>query len=403
MDGLAYDPALHLVYLGTGNGSPYTPGKKPPDSRKITRGDDLYVASIVAVHSETGKLAWYYQEVPGDNWDYDATAKLIQATLEIRGRPRNVLIQASKDGFLYVLDRATGQVLSAKPFSFVNWTSGIDEKTHRPVIGPSTDWGHSPTLLFPNAGGAHSWQPMSYSPKTGLVYIPVMDAPNVYVNVSDRPLQWIDGNFSTAFFFPEDYDPQALNSLFGPLPPLAALSAHTPPPKSLGFIRAYEPASGKLVWEQRTQSIWDGGILSTGSNLVFRGDAAGFLNVYAADTGKQLKQIDVGTAILAAPMTYRVNGVQYVSVMAGYGGGLMFRPFPDDSAALKFGNDGRIVTFRLDGGATPKPSAITEPPFVDAPPVEGRKPRLPRGRCYTTGTAHDVTYSVAVCCLTCGV
>src|SRR6202035_4504278 len=141
----------------------------------------------------------------------------------------------------------------------------------------------------------------------------------------------IEGNFDLAFFFPEDYDPAELKSLYGPLPSLAELSRGGEPPKSRGLIRAFDPVSGRTVWEQQTHSLWDGGILSTAGNLVVRGDSAGFLVSYAADSGKLLKQIEVGTSIMAAPMTYRVDGVQYISVMAGYGGGLLFLPFPLDS------------------------------------------------------------------------
>lgn len=150
-------------------------------------------------------------------------------------------------------------------------------------------------------------------------------------------------------------------------------------PKSRGFIRAVEPLTGKVIWEQQTESIWDGGLVSTAGNLVVRGDAAGYLNVYAADSGRLLKRIDVGTSIMAAPMTYQVNGTQYVSVMAGYGGGVLFLPFPEKSAAYKYGNDGRIVTFRLDGGATPKPLPVTDSPHDPPPPREGTPATLAKG------------------------
>lgn len=373
-DGLAYDPELRLVYLGTGNGSPYH-GTSDPKGR----GDELYVASIVAVHVDTGQMAWYYQEIPGEGWDYDSIAKFVLADLAVGGKSRHVIMQASKNGFFYVLDRATGEFLSGKPYAYVNWTKGLDPKTHRPIEQPAADWTRAPKLLYPASSGAHSWHPMSFDSQTGLVYIPVIDAPMVYVDTTRRRAGLIEGNFHLAFFFPEDYDPKELNSLYGPLPSLAELSAGHAPPKSRGVIRAFDPVTGKLVWEQQTHSVWDGGIISTGGNLVVRGDAAGYLNFYAADTGKLLKQLDVGTSIMAAPTTYRVNGIQYVSVMAGYGAGLLFLPFPQDSAAYKYGNEGRIVTFRLDGGAVPKPAPKVEPPLEHLPAREGTPASIAQG------------------------
>ena len=373
-DGLAYDPQLRLVYLGTGNASPYHGENEPAG-----RGDELFVASIIAIHVDTGLMAWYFQEIPGEGSDYDATNKLILADMAVDGRVHKTIMQASKNGYFYVLDRATGEFLSGKPFAYVNWTKGLDPKTHRPIKEPAADWARAPALLFPGAAGAHNWQPMSFSPKTGLVYIPVIDAAMVYVDTSKRRAGLIEGNFNLAFFFPEDYDPNDLASLYGPLPSLADLSPGGQPPKSRGLIRAYEPISGKVIWEQPTHSLWDGGVLSTAGNLVIRGDSAGYLNVYAADSGKLLKQLEVGTSIIAAPMTYRVGGVQYISVMSGYGGGLLGLPFPQDSAAYRYGNDGRILTFRLDGGVTPKPPLAVDPPHEPSPAREGTPNTIEHG------------------------
>ena len=339
----------------------------------------LFVASIIALHADTGEMAWYYQEIPGEGWDYDTTNKLVLADVEVGGKTRKAIMQASKNGYLYVLDRTSGEFLSGKPFAYVNWTKGLDPATHRPVVQPAADWERKPALLFPAAAGAHSWQPMSYDPMTRLVYIPVIDAAMVYVDTSKRRAGLIEGSFDLAFFFPEDYDPKDLAGLYGDLPPLRTLTGGRAPPKSRGFIRAVQPMSGKVVWERQTESRWDGGVLSTGGNLVVQGDAAGYLTVYAADTGKLLKRIDVGTSIMAAPMTYRVDGVQYVSVMAGFGGGLLYLPFPQDSAAFKYGNDGRIVTFRLDGGAVPKPPQVKELPAQAPPPREGTAASIAQG------------------------
>lgn len=390
-DGLAYDPDARLVYLGSGNASPYH-GLHDAAGE----GDELYVASIIAVHADTGQMAWYYQEIPGEGSDYDTMNKLVLAEVPIDGKPRKVIMQASKNGFVYVLDRLTGEFLSGKPFARVTWTKGLDPKTHRPIMNESADWTRKPVLIYPSAVGAHNWQPMSFNPRTGLLYIPVIDAPMVYVDTTHRRMGLMEGNFDLAFFFPEDYDPKGLNSLFGPLPPLASLTHGGEKPKSRGLIRAVRPLTGEIVWEQQPTGLqWDGGVLSTAGNLVVRGDAAGFLDVYAADSGKLLKHIDVGTSIMAAPMTYRVHGVQYLAVMAGYGGGVLFLPFPESSAAYKYGNEGRIVAFRLDGGATPKPSPVID--SIPAPPQrEGTAATIAQGellynrfcaRCHTFGRA----------------
>jgi quinohemoprotein ethanol dehydrogenase len=374
-DGMAYDPTLHLVYVGTGNAAPYR-------IVDVNHGghDELYAASIVAIHADSGELAWSFQETPGDAWDYDATAKFLLANLPIRGERRDVILQASKNGFFYVLDRRTGEFLTGQPFAHVSWTKGLDPKTHRPITASGADWTHSPKVIFPAAMGAHSWQPMSYSPRTGLVYIPVIDAPMVYINTQHRPAGLIEGNFELAFLFPEDYDPKALKGLFGELPSLDSLAGEADVPlHSRGVLRAVDPIAGRIVWEQQGADVWDGGVMSTGGNLVFRGDTAGFLNVYAADSGQLLNRIDVGTSIMAAPMTYRVQGEQYVAVMAGYGGGLLNAPFPPDSAALKYGNEGRIVAFRLGERPVPKPSLVAEAPFPDPPPREGTPAQIAQG------------------------
>ncbi len=373
-DGIAYDPTLDLVYIGTANPSPYVIGQ---DERA---GDALYCASIVAIHAKTGKLAWYYQEVPGDGWDYDATQDLILATLRIDGRARDVLIQAAKDGFLYVLDRRTGRLLSARPFAFENWARGIDPRTGRPVRNPAADYDTGPKLVFPGMTGAHSWQAMAYDPVTRLVYVPVIDAPMVYVRTAHRPAGLIQGTFEVAGVFPKDYDPDAMRSLFGPLPSLARLEREAGRPAvERGVLRAIDPRTGRWVWSAPGSDLWDGGALATAGGLVVRGDVAGGLNFYAADTGRLLRRIETGSSIIAAPMTYRVRGVQYVAVLAGYGGGTLADPFPGDSAARKYGNAGRLIAFKLGGGAVPIPPPLAPSPLPRPPPRRGTVAEIHEG------------------------
>jgi quinohemoprotein ethanol dehydrogenase len=372
-DGLSYDPDLRLIYFGTANPSPYAIGKDTPHA------DELYADSMLAVRAQTGELAWHYQEVPGDGWDYDATQKTVLTTLDIGGVERAVLLQAAKNGYVYVLDRATGELLSAHPYTFVNWTKGLDPKTHRPVRNPAADYTSVPKLIFPAMTGAHNWQPMSYSASTGLLYIPVIDASMVYIDTTSRRAGLMEGNFNLVGVMPEDYDPQGLASLFGSLPLMEQLKKSVPHAvQSRGALRAVEPLTGRVVWEQPGR-IWDGGILSTAGNLVLRGDADGELNVYAADSGKLLRRIDIGTSVMAAPMTYSVRGEQYIAVMAGYGGGTLFLPFPADSAARKYGNAGRIVAFKLGGGAVPKPAPRIEEPYRQPPPREGSETSVALG------------------------
>ncbi|MGO9632631.1 MAG: PQQ-dependent dehydrogenase, methanol/ethanol family [Steroidobacteraceae bacterium] len=376
-DGISYDPELKLLYIGTGNASPYT--IKEGGRRG---GDDLYANSIVAIHADTGRMAWYYQIVPGDEWDYDATQKMILADLRIEGRARKVLMQASKDGFFYVLDRVSGEFISAQNFAYVNWTKRLDPKTGRPQPNPYAEYLGGPRLIFPSMAGAHSWQPMSYDSVTGLVYIPVLEAPMVYIETANRPAGLIEGNFTVAGLFPEDFDPKSLRTLFGPLPSLDELARGAPKgaTRSIGVLKAWNPTLQKLAWQRPSATFWNGGVLSTAGGIVVQGDAAGLLNIYDAASGELLKALDVGTSIMGAPITYRAAGRQYIAVMAGYGGGPgLYSPFPPASAAYRYGNEGRIVAFVLDGLEPPKPAPLREAPFERPPARTGTAPEIVHG------------------------
>src|SRR5450631_986252 len=363
-DGMAYDPALRLVYIGTANAAPYNMHLGGRHG-----GDELYAASIIAIHADGGSMAWYYQTTPGDRWDYDSTQKLILADVELDGRRRAVVMQAAKNGFYYVLDRGSGELLSAHNFAFVSWTRGIDAKTGRPSVDPSANYDHGPALVFPSVAGAHTWQPMAYDPDHGMTFIPVIESGNVMLETSDRRAGLVEGQFTTPSFVPEIYDPKAMRSLYGNLPRLDRLSRGMKTEVvSRGFLRAWSIAEHRVAWETQTATSLDGGVLATAGGLVFQGDANGKLNAYAADTGRKLASLDLGSSMLAAPITYRVNGVQYVAIMAGYGGGGVITGTPLDpaSAAYRYGNDGRIIALKLGGAVPPLPPVRAD----DGPPPE---------------------------------
>ncbi len=363
-DGMAYDPKLGLLYVGTGNSSPYN-----YLDRSKGKGDNLYLASIVAIDPRTGDLRWHYQTVPGEFWDYTATAKMILADLTIGGKPRQVLMQAPKDGFFYVLDRATGELISAKPYTYENWSTGIDPKTGKAMINPAANYLQSPKLIYPSMAGGHNWQPMAFSPDTGLVYIPTIDAPMVFVETTHRPIGESPGSFTTAGLFPEGYDPKVLRPALGEMPTmdeLARVAGGPAKPASRGYIRAWDPVGGRIVWQVRTASFSDGGVMTTAGGLVVSGDLTGHLNIRRADTGALIHSIDTGGVIMAAPMTYEIKGQQYVAVTVGAGGAgnWMFDPM---SAAYKYGNEGRVLAFRLDGGPTPLPKPTPQEHFSEPP------------------------------------
>ena len=363
-DGMAYDPSLKLVYVGTANAAPYN-----SHVGGLKGGDELYAASIIAIHADDGSMAWYYQTVPQDRWDFDSTQKLVLADVDLGGQRRPVVMQAAKNGFYYVLDRRSGELLSAYNFAFVSWTKGIDQKTGRPIVDPSADYDHGPVLVFPSEAGAHSWQPMAFDATRGLTFIPVIESGNIIVEAANRRAGLVEGQFTTPAFVPEAYDPKQMKSLYGDVPALdqlaKGLKTHV---NSRGFLRAWNVAEHRVVWEAETATSWDGGVLATAGGLVFQGDANGNLNAYSSDSGQKLASVQVGSSMMAAPITYRVNGVQYVAIMAGYGGGAVITgsPFDPASAAYKYGNDGRIIVLKIGGPAPPLPPAHKD----DGPPPD---------------------------------
>ena len=326
-EGVVYDPALDLLYFGTGNATAWYRALRG-------NGDDLYTASILAVHASNGDLAWYFQTTPGDSWDYDATQPLIQADLTIGGRMRKVIMQANKNGFFYVLDRETGEFLSGTPFvSGVTWAKGLDAKTGRPAEAPGAYAGLKPVLVSPSQDGAHNWNPMAFSPLTGLVYLPAKEGTET-VHAPDP--RW-------------KYDPNRANlGIDGWYDgPLNAKLAALPPPT--GELLAWDPVAARAAWRERYPVADGGGVLATSGNLVFQGRADGIFAAYRATDGKQLWTFDAGTGIMAPPVTYLIDGVQYVSLLAGWGGGAGLFNAPG-AGRVKPGY-GRILTFTLGSNA----------------------------------------------------
>ncbi|HXG68941.1 MAG TPA: PQQ-dependent dehydrogenase, methanol/ethanol family [Blastocatellia bacterium] len=321
-DSLAYDPELDLLYVGTGNGSPWNQHVRSPGG-----GDNLYLSSILALKPDTGELVWYYQTTPGDTWDFTATQHMILADLEIGGRQRKVLMQAPKNGFFYVLDRATGELLSSEPFVRVTWAKEVDKKTGRPVEAPNVRYKDANAFMQPGPFGAHNWQPMSYNPQTGLVYIPAQET--IFIYAQDKKFQHRPGAWNTGIDFTLYKDP---------LPPL--------PP---GHLLAWDPVAQKERWRVQYKSIWNGGTLTTAGNLVFQGTADGRFVAYSADKGEKLWEVAVGTGVIAAPVTYQVDGVQYVAVMAGWGGAFALAGGVSTGGAPV---PGRLLTFALNGKQT---------------------------------------------------
>jgi quinohemoprotein ethanol dehydrogenase len=388
--GMSYDPELNYVFIGTGNASPYQERGRNPSGGHT---DDLYACSIIALDAMSGKMAWYYQTTPGDNWDQDADAPFVQAELQLGGRLRKVLMQASKNGFFYVLDRKSGELISGKPYTYVNWATGLDAKG-RPVLTPVADYKEQAQLIYPNYNGGHSWIPMSYSERTHLVYIPVIDAGMVWVDLHDKPIRYVEGTFSVGGLAADKtYDRQGLEPSYGKLPALEDARHITH-----NLLRAWDPVKQATVWEHETSRdylVYDGGVLSTGGNLVFQGTVDGSFYAYAADTGRVLKRLRTGVGMMAAPMTYEVDGVQYVAVMQGYGGGAIGSEFPPEAAGHRFLNEGRILVLRLGGGPVPLPPSQPQVVFEQPPPRAGSAADIDKGASlYTTQCARCHVFGI---------
>lgn len=328
-NGMTFDPEANRIYIGVGNAGPYDPARRNPGG-----GDNLFTSSIVALDADTGEYLWHYQENPNDSWDYKATPNIVMATLEIEGKPRKVLMHAPTNGFFYVIDRDTGKLLNEpKAITYQNWAKGIDMKTGRPIENPGIRYDKGSTEIWPGTIGGHNWQAMSYNPRLGLVYIPVHQ---VGAKFSRDPADGTDDAFN----------------IMG----LIAKPIIKQPGDGHGFLVAWDPVRQREAWRVQHEFIWNGGTLATASGLVFQGTADGFFRAYDGSSGRELWKFDAGLGINAAPMSYSLDGKQYVSVLVGWGGTTAAM-----SSVLNVGwkygaQPRRLLTFALGGKAKLPPS-----------------------------------------------
>ena len=348
-DSIVYDPETNIVFVGTGNGSPH-----PGWSRSPGGGDNLYLSSIVALDANTGRKKWHYQTTPHDSWDYTATQNMILADLDIGGKRRQVIMQAPKNGFFYVLDRVTGELLSAEKFTTVTWADRVDLKTGRPVINAQGDYSKTTKYVLPSEAGGHNWPPMSYSDATGLVYIPLHETGATFERTPQpyKPYSIVQGSSSGL----PGLDPNAAPS---------ALLKGQPKPTFNDRLLAWDPVRAKPVWKSDAMPFWSGGTATSGS-LVFMGSADGYLAIYDGRSGKLLRRINVGTGIMASPLSYEIDGTQYVAVAAGFGGAFNSFFGPGTVAATR-DNHARLIVFKLGGAAPKLPDPKPDVAYEDAP------------------------------------
>jgi quinohemoprotein ethanol dehydrogenase len=368
-NAMTFDPDFNRIYIGTGNGSPWN-----QTIRGRAGGDNLFVASILALEANTGEYVWHYQATPGDNWDYDATEDLVLADMRTGATSRKVLMQANKNGFFYVIDRSNGKLISAEKFAHVTWADHIDLATGRPVevaqmrpVGPSS----SVITVWPWENGAHSWPSMSFNPKTELVYIPGMDAkqifdarginPNTYK--ADRVEMWtgysdVIGRDQTASKADGDTFRQG------------------------SWLEAWDPRTNKEVWKAEQPGLWAGGTLTTAGGLVFIGQANGDLAAFDASTGEKLWHYNCGRPITASPISYALDGVQYLAVLAGWGGGPAIEGFMSDPGGLRmtYRDGGRgLLVFALDGKASEPVHPVAKVVPIDIPEFRPDDEKVKRG------------------------
>ena len=340
-DSMVYDPELDLIYIGTGNGSPWNRDLRSPGG-----GDNLYLSSIVALQAGSGDYVWHYQVTPQDNWDSTATQQLVLAELEIEGKSRSVIMQAPKNGFFYVLDRISGELLSADAFTHITWASHVDMQTGRPVETKYADYqSFGSTYIWPSPYGAHNWQPMSFSSKTGLMYIPVQNIPG-YFSAQDSVVYRVD-RWNTGLDLNESRDPKSWVAAKASMDALV-----------YGELVAWDPVKKQRAWQVRHDKPSNGGILSTAGDLVFQGSWDGTFAAYDANNGTPLWQYQSDSAILAGPISYELDGEQYIAVAQGSGGTVMLTV--GDELKRNKVNQNKLLVFKRGEFNQTRSNALTQ-------------------------------------------
>ena len=337
-NALVYDPAFNQLYVGTGNGYPWN-----QNFRSAGKGDNLFIASIIALDADTGRYKWHYQETPGDSWDFDSIADITLVELNITGAPRKVLLHAPKNGFFYVIDRQSGRLLSAAPYvPGLTWATHVDLATGRPAIIAAAHYKEEPWTGSPGGGGGHNWNPVAFSPQTGLLYFAAMEGTTEYRPV--KHYEYVEGLPSLGI------------DLFGEHPAAAGGAAARTSGNFRTYLLAWNPVAQRPAWRAPGHG---GGVLATAGGLVFQGRAraglVGELVAYRAGDGTVLWHYPVPDAVLAGPISYRVAGEQYISVSAG-------ASIMNFDAQARVRHYGHVFAFKLHGTATLPPDPPLAPP-----------------------------------------
>ena len=351
-DGMAYDPEADLVYVGTGNAGPW-----PEQLRKSKGKDNLYACSVLAVKPDTGELKWYFQMVPGDSWDYDSVQQLMLADLTIKGKQRKVLMQANKDGFYYVLDRVTGQFISGQPWVQVTWAKGLNESTGRPIVNEEAHYGAETVMLTPGPGGGHNWSPMSFNPSTGLVYVPTSNG-GVNGYTADENFVYKSGPGEKNLGIIRPKAQTATPDTTGASTPQVAPKTRPSPPAigpappdgQRNLLVAWDPVTQTERWHAVGGGALGGGTVTTAGNLVIQVIPDGRLMAYRADTGEKLLEIKTGLkGGMGPPITYQIDGKQYISLMGGTGKVIPSVGLPPPPPSSTPPGLPKLLTFVLDG------------------------------------------------------
>ncbi len=349
-NSMTYDTDLHTVYIGVGNGTPWS-----RDIRSPGGGDNLFLSSIVALDPDTGRMKWHYQTTPADNWDYTATQDIVLAEMAVDGKHRKVVMQAPKNGFFYVLDRQNGELLRAHPYGAMTWATHVDMQTGRPVENPHAVWEEKPQWMLPGNTGAHNWEPMAFDASKGLMYIPTHDTPFFFALPKDYQ--------ETGVYSPRERT-MNLGVAMGSYR-MELIDQAGKPPEAKGFLKAFNPLTGETVWKVRNKTARIGGVLATAGGLVFQGDGSGAFSAYNSDTGDLLWDFDAYGSIIAPPVTYQVGNTQYVAVVVG--------------ASFAYYDFGKLLVFSLGADAELEIPPTRDRAIPEQPPMTASAEELAEG------------------------